>query len=400
MKFLLYSEHPHTHEKSVTLTAFWVGFIIVMIKIIISDMTIAGKLMPHFSGLDGSMLISALGGLYSLRKYSESKTRNVFVEINPSSLVEAKELIKNISTAFSGWSFKTLSELNIANFESIDKVDSIYTLGNVSDNLLWQKIFVARTALENYKNSGFAKLSVLEVAKEKMFSLYNYKALSDVIAGSRDAQLEFNNNLLSVWKLLGAIAPTGLTEEENVGAYSFEVNKSLQVLKINNSILTSSALLNGFEVKVTSDVVVFTVNISTQVKLSAYSADIYIDLNVLNGAGSTLLLAPITGFAFASQSGWEYAFRINNGKASMYSFNNYSQQLISEFNLTNSFTVSVPIGVLRGTPLSWGYQVVLFKSHEGIVKVMDYISNDAIERVNSIDNLQIVIKSLRLENSR
>ena len=79
MKFSLYSAHPKTGEKSVTLTAFWIGFIIVMIKIIISDMTIAGKLMPHFSGLDGSMLISALGGLYSLRKYSESRTRNINV---------------------------------------------------------------------------------------------------------------------------------------------------------------------------------------------------------------------------------------------------------------------------------------------------------------------------------
>ena len=325
-------------------------------------------------------------------------SQSVFVVLNTTSSEETAELIKDISNTFSGWEFKTLSEFNNIALKDVERYESIESSSTVSDSALWQKLFVTRKALEDYKNSGFAKLTVLEVAKQQMFSLYGYKLLSAVGSGNMDAQLEFNNKMLSVWKTLGVMPPVDLTTTQNIGSYSFEVNQSSQTLKINNAVFSSTALLNGFEVKVTSDVVTFFVNISTFTKTSADTVDIYIDLNGLSGEGSTALLAPISGVAFPSQSGWEYALRINKRKAKLYMFSKYSEQVVSEFALTGSYNVSVPVSVLRGAPLSWGYQVVLFENFGTTAKLIDYISQDVSARADSIKTTPITIQSFRAEN--
>jgi|GEM_PF-6246244 len=326
-------------------------------------------------------------------------SQSVFVVVNTTLPKETTELIKDITSIFSGWEFKTLSEFNDITLNDVDQYENMESSNTVSDVTLWQKLFVTRKALEDYKNSGYAKLPVLEVAKQKMFSLYNYKLLCAAGAGNTDAKLEFNDKLLSVWKALGVTPPGDLTATQSAGYYSFEVDLGSQTLKISNAVFSSATLLNGFEVKVTSDVVEFFVDISTLGQISADFADIYIDLNATSGAGSTALLAPISGVAFPTQSGWEYALRINDRKAKLYTFSEYSEQVISEFAVTGSFNVSIPVSLLRGTPLSWGYQVVLFENFGTTAKIIDYISQDAAARVNAIKTTHpIVIQSLHADN--
>ena len=325
-------------------------------------------------------------------------SRNVFVVINTTSPKEAEALVKDVANTFYWWEFKTLSEFNDIALKDAEQYENIEASSTASSVALWQKLYITRKVLEDYKNSGLAKLPVLEVAKQKMFSLYNYKLLSAVESGNMDAQLEFNGKLVSVWKTIGLMPPADLTATQSIGSYSFEVNQNSQTLKINNAVFSSAALLNGFEVKVTSDVVTFFVNISTLTKTVADTVDIYIDLNGLSGAGSTALLAPISEVVFPSQSGWEYALRLNNRKAKLYMSSKHSEQIVSEFAVTGSYNVSIPLSVLRGAPLSWGYQVVLFQNLGTTAKIVDYISQDALSRANSIKTTPTTIQSFRTEN--
>ncbi|MCK9582370.1 MAG: hypothetical protein M0Q46_01930 [Endomicrobiales bacterium] len=351
--------------------------------------------------IDNVLLIGAnvIDSKYSSKDLFDAlNSQSVFVVVNTTSSKETAELIKDIASTFSGWEFKTLSEFNDIALNDVERYENMESSNTASDATLWQKLYVTRKALEDYKNSGFAKLPVLEVAKQQMFSLYNYKLLSAAGAGNTDAKLEFNDKLLSVWKALDVTPPADLTATQSAGSYFFEVDQSSQILKIDNAVFSSTALLNGFEVKVTSDVVDFFVDISTDSQIFAGSADIYIDLNGLSGAGSTALLAPISGAAFPTQSGWEYALRINDRKAKLYTFSEYSEQIISEFAVTGSFNVSIPVGLLRGTPLSWGYQVVLFENFGPTVKIIDYISQDAAARANAIKTTPIILQSFRAEN--
>lgn len=55
-------------EKSVTMTAFVFGFIIVNLKLILSGVTIGGYSMSVFTGSEYALCLSALSGTYILRR--------------------------------------------------------------------------------------------------------------------------------------------------------------------------------------------------------------------------------------------------------------------------------------------------------------------------------------------
>ena len=60
---------PKTGKPSITLTAFVVGFAIVNIKLLLSDIQITESFqMSTFTGVDYSAAVAALGGIYVMRK--------------------------------------------------------------------------------------------------------------------------------------------------------------------------------------------------------------------------------------------------------------------------------------------------------------------------------------------
>lgn len=60
-----------TGKKSTTVTVFIVGFIFVLAKLMLSGHTIAGLTFEHFSGTEFGIALSALGGIYVLRRNQE-----------------------------------------------------------------------------------------------------------------------------------------------------------------------------------------------------------------------------------------------------------------------------------------------------------------------------------------
>ena len=57
-----------TGEPSVTMTAFVTGFIAVNFKLLTSGITIAGYTMTAFTGGEYAAALSALGGVYIMRR--------------------------------------------------------------------------------------------------------------------------------------------------------------------------------------------------------------------------------------------------------------------------------------------------------------------------------------------
>lgn len=55
-------------NKSVTVTAFVIGFIIVNLKLLLSGMTLEGFSMSAFTGTEYGIAVAALGSIYILRR--------------------------------------------------------------------------------------------------------------------------------------------------------------------------------------------------------------------------------------------------------------------------------------------------------------------------------------------
>ena len=69
-KFLL---KDSSGAKSVTMTAFVLGFVVVNAKLLASALTFGSYTMAAFNGSDYSMAMAALGAIYVLRRSSSKQ---------------------------------------------------------------------------------------------------------------------------------------------------------------------------------------------------------------------------------------------------------------------------------------------------------------------------------------
>jgi hypothetical protein len=63
-------------KPSATMTAFVMGFMVVNVKLLISGLTIAGYTMAAFGGGDYAAALSALGGIYVMRRNFGNSEKN------------------------------------------------------------------------------------------------------------------------------------------------------------------------------------------------------------------------------------------------------------------------------------------------------------------------------------
>lgn len=70
-KFLL---KDTSGKKSITMTAFVIGFVVVNAKLIASGLTISGLTLAPFSGSEYAVAVAALGAIYVLRRAGTEKS--------------------------------------------------------------------------------------------------------------------------------------------------------------------------------------------------------------------------------------------------------------------------------------------------------------------------------------
>lgn len=63
---------PQSKEPSVTLTAFVIGFITCLFKLVFSGVAVGNFKLAIFTGVDFAAAITALGGVYSLKQHVDN----------------------------------------------------------------------------------------------------------------------------------------------------------------------------------------------------------------------------------------------------------------------------------------------------------------------------------------
>lgn len=67
---------PKSKEPSATLTFFTWGFLVCILKLLISGVSIAKISLGTFSGSDFSLAVGALGAIYVARRHSDNTTKD------------------------------------------------------------------------------------------------------------------------------------------------------------------------------------------------------------------------------------------------------------------------------------------------------------------------------------
>jgi uncharacterized membrane protein len=69
----MFLKDPKTGEPSVTLTAFVAGFVVAILKLLLSGVTIKSVTLAQFSGGDFAAVVGALGAIYAIRKHTDKE---------------------------------------------------------------------------------------------------------------------------------------------------------------------------------------------------------------------------------------------------------------------------------------------------------------------------------------
>lgn len=69
----LYLKDPVTGKPSVTLTMFVTGFIVALLKLLASGITINKLSLTPFTGVDFAAVTGALGAIYTARRHTGNK---------------------------------------------------------------------------------------------------------------------------------------------------------------------------------------------------------------------------------------------------------------------------------------------------------------------------------------
>lgn len=270
--------------------------------------------------------------------------------------------------------------------------------------IAWYQLFVARRAVEDYKNSGEAKLKVLQRLKDEMYRLYDHELLLRLAQNTDPAaEKAFEDGIAAIYGTLEnpAAPPRGLDLSVSTAAAEnvpFSLEASTSSLRIVNFAPAGSAVLANFTVTLGDDHVRYRVELATTAG-SPECVDVYMDLNNQEGAGITRFLPGVDAF-METNDAWEYALRFENGGVSLYRSGRFEPTLVGSFKPEGAYEVAIPRRVLRGNPVQCGYQVVVEKKGTSGLEVCDFISQEETSRKRILDQFPVQLPAVRAGGSR
>ncbi len=245
--------------------------------------------------------------------------------------------------------------------------------------LVWYELGVVRKTIENYKNSGSAKLETLEKLREQLYPLYSYKLIESLKKSPSKENVEaFQKKVSAIYAILNLPVDASIMSLPSIQQLRpFSLELSTQSLVVINSESTRPTKnITQFVVTVTTDTVTYFVDLDTSVPHGPLIVDIYMDLNNQVGAGLTKLLPGLDCFLEEADA-WEYALRIDKDKALLYRAGRFDPVMIKQFNMQMPWELEIPRSMLRGNPLLWGYQVITATARD---KTPGYDVNDFIAK--------------------
>jgi hypothetical protein len=122
--------------------------------------------------------------------------------------------------------------------------------------------------------------------------------------------------------------------------------------------------------------------------------DVYIDMNSIDGLGSTSMLKGIKGF-LESENGWEYAVRIYSNRALLYRDSPDGQFLLAEFPVNNA---AVNINrFIKGNPQNWAVQAIAVKTNANINEPIDFLGKSVRPKKDILANQPFELPALKLK---
>lgn len=249
--------------------------------------------------------------------------------------------------------------------------------------MVWYHLGHARQAIEDYMNSGSAKLPLLEQLRGQIFKLYDYRLLSRLQDTSdANTEIQFLEDINRIFALLNLPAseamPMVTVSTTSVQSREFAVTVAGDELAYVNSGAPEVFGIERFTVLAGSETVSYSV-VFTSAPVAGTAVDIYMDLNNQEGAGLTRMLSGIEAFMDVPGA-WEFALRIEEDQAVLYRSGRFEPTMVRKFSARH-FSAVIPRGVLRGNVLNWGYQALaLDRNADGAYTVFDFLCVDEPSR--------------------
>lgn len=233
---------------------------------------------------------------------------------------------------------------------------------------MWYRLNNARDIIEEYRNSGQATIDFLETLKQEIYQLYRYELITNIQV-KRDLKDEqfFQAGLSNIYRLTNRPIPAQINESLDYWpntdneTSSFDIKSTPYYLRFRNSSATNGDIhIEKLSISLNRDNATYSVEIDTETPAIPFRIEIYMDLNNKRMAGLTRLLNETKNVFLEPDDAWEFAISIEGDTAYLYRFGRIKPKLIEEIKLEEPYVVKIPRSILKGNPLKWGYQAVVF----------------------------------------
>ncbi len=284
-----------------------------------------------------------------------------------------------------------ITEKKSVNFDQVQVKNNVMT-----------KLYTAVSYITEYRDSSDYNEYFFKNAQSELVYLCSYELLKGLylnkVASLRMFDAAYNN----IFRLLGTTAPseqelTKTTTESNIFVASDDEVFSTEVQAVSGGIsITNDGIIKGLSI--------ISKEVKTDFKISFESdqwdekisyVDIYIDMNNLDGAGSTSMLPEVKGF-LTPDSGWEYAVRMSSDKAILYRHSAEGAAFLTELPVTNC-TFSIPQKYIRGNSINWGYQAIAVSDEEDKSIIKDFLNQSSQSKSSLFSVRPFQIHAVRLK---
>jgi hypothetical protein len=265
-----------------------------------------------------------------------------------------------------------------------------------------EKLILAAGAINNYANSSDFKEYVYTDAQRELICLCSYDILKDASPQVPGAGKMFEATYKNIYHILGYLEPQDNKARESVVEAEDKENTSFS--NIQTSI---KAVPGGVEIsnngtlefaRVLSKDNSIMINFSFKSKKwndDISFIDFYIDLNNIEGAGSTSFLSGINGF-LTIDSGWEYSLRIYKDKAALYKYSSDGASFISNLSVCNG-SVLIPQKYIRGNPANWGFQAIVVSEIGREKVVIDFFNQGDTTKKQILSTKPFQVSAIRIK---
>jgi hypothetical protein len=277
--------------------------------------------------------------------------------------------------------------------EDLSAPENIFFKQFEIEPLIKEKLCTVSGLINNYSystDSDLKKYAHIN-AKTELVYLCSYDLLKDVNSSKASAKRMFDVACKNIYRLLGSVE-SEMKNNSNISVSDVKNSNLPDIIKVisNGVSISNKGLLNFVQVvsKEGSIKISFSfVNGKWDDNISFI--DFYIDLNHIDGAGSTSLLRGIDGY-LTPDSGWEYSLRIYKNKAVLYKYSSDGASVVSNL-IVYKDSVSIPHKYIRGNPANWGFQAIVISDENGQKNIIDFLnqSNETKEHILSIKPFQV-----------